>query len=51
VKVRLLTWFNGSGLSRDARVVGELLRGRGYTVVERNFFGGRWFPGPTGLPL
>jgi hypothetical protein len=38
VKVRLLTWFNGSGLSRDARVVGDLLRGRGHTVVERNFF-------------
>jgi glycosyltransferase involved in cell wall biosynthesis len=38
VKIRLLTWFNGSGLSRDAQVVGDLLRGRGHRVVERNFF-------------
>jgi glycosyltransferase involved in cell wall biosynthesis len=38
VKVRLLTWFNGSGLSRDAQIVGDLLRSGGYAVVERNFF-------------
>ncbi|MDB5356425.1 MAG: hypothetical protein JWN24_2878 [Phycisphaerales bacterium] len=38
MKVRLLTWFNGSGLSRDAQIVGDLLRSRGYAVAERNFF-------------